>query len=501
MPSEISSPDHLHDERTVRVDFLKLSILSGPGCAFLFYFAVPSTFLDDTGAVVELDHRVRMVIAIAAWMAIWWITEAIPMAATALLPVTLFPVLGVTSLKAAAEPYAHPLIFLFLGGFLVSIALQKWGLHRRFAVSLLRRVGRDQARVVAGFMLVTAFLSMWLSNTATTLMMLPIALSVIGAQEQDSDFAKCLLLSLAYSASIGGMATLIGTPPNLFVAAYFTDVLGIEIGFVRWMAIGAPCVALLLPTAWLYLTRIHFSLSRNENNRVADIAGSGLVWAELDRGGRSTLLVFCALVFGWVIRPWIGELTIFGAVPFSRLSDTGVALLAALALFVIPVDLRRRRFVLDWPDTIEVPWGTLILIGGGLSLAATINVTGADQIMGMWISRMPLMPPIVMITLVVALVILLTELTSNIATTATLVPVLASSAPLLLLEPDMVIVVVALAASCAFMLPVATPPNAIIFATGRIRAPEMAAAGLAMNIFALVVISVVGYALIPLVLR
>ena len=501
MPSEILLPSYIRHERKVRVDFLKLSLLAGPGCAVILYFSLPSSFVDGVGGVAELDYRVRVVIAIAAWMAIWWITEAIPMAATALIPVTLFPVLGLTSLKAAAEPYAHPLIFLFLGGFLVSIALQKWGLHRRFAVSLLRRVGRDQARVVAGFMLVTAFLSMWLSNTATTLMMLPIALSVIGERERDSDFAKCLLLSLAYSASIGGMATLIGTPPNLFVASYFTDVMGIDIGFVRWMAIGTPCVAVLLPTAWLYLTRIHFSLSRNENSRVADIAGPGLVWAELDRGGRSTLLVFCALVFGWVLRPWIGDLTIFGVLPFSRLSDTGVALLAAGALFVIPVDLSQRKFVLDWPDTVEVPWGTLILVGGGLSLAATINATGTDQIIGLWISRMPSMSPIVMMTLIVALVILLTELTSNIATTATLVPVLAASAPLLLLESDIVVVTVALAASCAFMLPVATPPNAIIFATGRIRAPEMAAAGIAMNIFALLVISLIGYALIPSVLR
>jgi len=467
----------------------------------LLYFALPSSFSNDGGRIVELDHGVRVVIAVAAWMAIWWITEAIPMSATALLPVTLFPILGISSLKAAAEPYAHPLIFLFFGGFLVSIALQKWGVHRRFAVSLLRRVGNDPARVVGGFMLVTAFLSMWLSNTATTIMMLPIALSVIGADDRDSDFSKCLLLSLAYSASIGGMATLIGTPPNLFVASYFNDVLGLEIGFVSWMAIGVPCVGLLLPSAWLYLTRVHFPLSTQAGWGTKAIDGPGLVWAELNHGGRSTLLVFGALVCGWVIRPLIGDLTIFGVAPFSRLTDAGIALLAACALFTIPVDLKQRKFVLDWPDTAELPWGTLILFGGGLSLAATINTTGADQVIGLWVSRMPPVSPILMITAIVGLVILLTELTSNIATTATLVPVLAAAAPVLHLDTEMVIAIVALAASCAFMLPVATPPNAIVFGSGYIRAPEMASAGVVMNLLGLLVISVVGYALLPLVLR
>lgn len=484
----------------MRVDILKISILAGPSCAVLLYLGLPSSYSGDGAAVVALDDSVREVIAVAAWMAIWWITEAIPMAVTALLPVTLFPLLGSVSLKAAAEPYAHPLIFLFFGGFLVSIALQKWALHRRFAVSLLRRIGDEPARIVGGFMLATAFLSMWLSNTATTIMMLPIALSVIGQDKNDGGFEKCLLLSLAYSASIGGMATIIGTPPNLYVASYFYDVLGIEIGFIQWMMIGLPCVALLLPTAWWYLTRIHFSLPARINSDTAAISGHGLVWAELDRGARTTLLIFGALVGAWMIRPWVGDLTIFGVAPLSNLTDTGVALLAAVALFVIPVDLGRKKFVLDWSDTRELPWGTLILFGGGLSLAATIHATGADQVIGFWVSRMPPISPFVMITILVGLVILLTELTSNIATTATLVPILAAAAPLLSLDQDMVIIMVALAASCAFMLPVATPPNAIVFGTGRIRAPEMASAGVIMNLFGLLVISMAGSVLIPMIL-
>lgn len=484
----------------MRIDIQKISIVAGPVCAVLLYLGLPSSYLDDGGVAIALDGRVRVVLAVAAWMAIWWITEAIPMATTALLPVTVFPVLGSVSLKAAAEPYAHPLIFLFFGGFLVSIAVQKWALHRRFAVSLLRRIGDDPARIVGGFMLATAFLSMWLSNTATTIMMLPIALSVLGREQKDGGFEKCLLLSIAYSASIGGMATIIGTPPNLYVASYFSDVLGIEIGFINWMMIGLPCAALLLPTAWWYLTRIHFSLPERIRSDAAAISGHGLVWTELDRGGRATLLVFGALVGAWMIRPWVSEVTVFGVAPLAQLTDTGVALLAAITLFVIPVDLGRRKFVLDWSDTQELPWGTLILFGGGLSLAATIHATGADQVIGLWVSRMPPISPIVMITVLVGLVILLTELTSNIATTATLVPILAAAAPLLSLDQNMVIVMVALAASCAFMLPVATPPNAIVFGSGRIRAPEMASAGAIMNLFGLLVISVAGSVLIPMML-
>lgn len=466
----------------------------------LLYTLLPAAFADGSGELVAVDPTVRAVIALTCWMAVWWITEAIPMAVTALIPVTVFPLLGLTSFKDAAQAYAHPLIFLFFGGFLVSIALQKWGLHRRFAVSLLRRVGERPTRLVAGFMLVSAFLSMWLSNTATTIMMLPIALSVIGSGERDSDFAKCLLLAIAYSASIGGMGTIIGTPPNLYVASYFNDVLGIEIGFLTWMSIGLPCVAVLLPTAWIYLTRVHFSLPAQLGVGSQAIGGHGLVWHELDRGGRATLMVFAALVLGWVLRPWITEISLFGTRPFATLSDAGVALLAACALFIIPVNVAQGRFVLDWPDTRDLPWGTLILFGGGLSLAATINATGADQIIGLWVSRLPPVSPLLLVTVIVALVVALTELTSNIATTATLVPVLAAAAPLLGLDGEMVIAMVALAASCAFMLPVATPPNAIVFGSGYISAHDMASAGVVMNLLGLLVISLVGYNVIPRVL-
>ncbi len=485
----------------MRKYLLSFSLFAGPTCAILLFVGLPSSYSGGGDGVILIDERIRVVLAVTVWMAIWWITEAAPMSVTALLPVTVFPIFGVVPLNIAAEPYAHPLIFLFFAGFLVSIALQKWSLHRRFAISLLRRVGDDPTRIVGGFMLATACLSMWLSNTAATIMMLPIALSIIGRHQKDRGFEKCLLLSLAYSASIGGMATIVGTPPNLYVASYFNDVLGVQIGFVDWMMIGVPCVSILLPLAWWYLTRIHFSLPARINSDAGALSGDGLVWSELTRGGRATLLVFGLLVGVWIVRPWLVDLTVFGAAPLSNLTDTTAALVAAVALFLIPVDLSRRKFVLDWPDAQELPWGTLILFGGGLSLANTINATGTDQIIGFWVSNLPPVSTILTITVLVGIVILLTEFTSNVATTATLVPVLAVAAPVIGVSQEIVIIIVALAASCAFMLPVATPPNAIVFGSGRIRASEMALAGSAMNFLGLIVISMVGVNLIPIILN
>ncbi|MFT4581098.1 MAG: sodium-dependent dicarboxylate transporter 2/3/5 [Gammaproteobacteria bacterium] len=483
----------------MQVNLVKVSIIAGPMSAAVAYFSLPGTYFNGTGDAVLINYGARVAIALAVWMAFWWITEAIPMAVTALLPLIVFPILGIGSFKASAQAYAHPLIFLFLGGFIVSIALQKWGLHRRFAVSLLRRVGNEPAQLVGGFMLATAVLSMWMSNTATTIMMLPIALSVIGGRSDNTEFAKCLLLGIAYSASIGGMATLIGTPPNLFVASYFNDVLQIDIGFLRWMLIGVPCSVILLPSAWLYLTRFRFVLTRSANSVDQSVSGAGLVWRELDFAARATLIIFLALVSAWLLRPLVKDICVLGYFPFINFSDAAIALIAAATLFAFPVDVEQRKFILDWADTRDLPWGTLILFGGGLSLAASINSTGADQVIGQWISRTPGYSPIVLIAMIVALVIFLTELTSNIATTATLVPVLAASAPLLGLDVEVVVPLIALAASCAFMLPVATPPNAIIFSSGLISGTDMAKAGLMMNVLALLVITSVGYLIIPLV--
>jgi sodium-dependent dicarboxylate transporter 2/3/5 len=298
-------------------NFTTISLLAGPIGAGVAILVLPP-MLDNAGGVpVPIELGVRTTIAITVWMAIWWITEAIPMPVTALLPLILFPILGINDFKVSATAYAHPLIFLFLGGFLVSIAVQKWGLHRRFAVSILRRVGDRPSHLVGGFMFVTALLSMWLSNTATTVMMLPIALSIVAGRPKDDDFSKCLLIGIAYSASIGGMATLIGTPPNLYIASYFSEVLKTEIGFLQWMMIGLPCSLLLLPSAWFYLTKVHFSLPTESSTEQDKLVGDGLVWRDLDRGARTTLIIFAALVASWIMRPLLAEVEIFGFFPLD----------------------------------------------------------------------------------------------------------------------------------------------------------------------------------------
>lgn len=481
-------------------NFTTIAVFAGPLGAAFTMLALPTTLGGNVGEPMALDPAVRVTIAVTVWMAVWWITEAIPMPVTALLPLTLFPILGINDFKVSASAYAHPLIFLFLGGFLVSIAVQKCGLHRRFAVSILHRVGNQPSHLVGGFMLVTAFLSMWLSNTATTVMMLPIALSIIAGRTENDDFSKCLLIGIAYSASVGGMATLIGTPPNLYIASFFSEVLKTEIGFLQWMMIGLPCTCLLLPSAWFYLTKVHFSLTAIATDKDDKLVGGGLIWGELNREARATLIIFAALVGSWILRPVLTEVEIFGVLVFSRINDASIALLAALALFVVPVGLSKHRSVLNWEDTRDLPWGTLLLFGGGLSLAATIKSSGTDQVIGIWMSGMPALPLVLVSGAIIAVIIVLTELTSNIATTATLVPIFAAAAPLLGLDPNVLVPMIALAASCAFMLPVATPPNAIVFGSGRIRAIEMARAGVVMNVLALLAISVVGYAIIPLVI-
>lgn len=477
------------------------ALVAGPACAALVFVLLPQSFSGGSGDVVELGFSIRCVIALSSWMALWWISDVVPLPITALLPITLLPLFGVANFKQAAAPYAHPLIFLFFGGFLLSLAVQKWGLHKRFAISLLRRVGRDRSHLVGGFMLATALLSMWLSNTATTIMMLPIALSILTDDGPRDGFAPCLMLGIAYSASIGGMMTLIGTPPNIFIASYFADHFGFEIGFVQWMAIGVPCALVLLPLTWLYLTRVRYALDRSAPIVISRLDDGGPQWRDLDRGARATLIVFGCVVAAWVSRPLLGDVEVGGLKPFVHVSDAGIALLGAGALFVLPVELARKRFVLDWNDTKTIPWGTLILFGGGLSLAAAINATGVDHVFGQWVSRLPFISPLVLVVSIVALVILLTELTSNIATTASLVPVVAAAAPTLGLDSQVIVVLVALAASCAFMMPVATPPNAIVFGSGQISALDMARAGIVTNLLALIVIVGIAYALIPHVLR
>ncbi len=482
---------------------------AGPLLAAAVYAALPDAYLNAAGEVVPFEHAGRATAAMGVWMAVWWLSEAIPIYATALLPLVLSPLLGILPMKAAAAPYAHELIFLFLGGFLVALSMERWGLHRRIALVALRLVGDRPDHMVGGFMGITALLSMWVSNTATAIMLLPVARSVIDLVKRQSDresdakdgpvrgFAVALLLGVAYGASIGGLGTPIGTPPNLFLLSYAREHLGREISFVRWMGLALPLVIVFLPLAWLLLTRVlhPISLARIEGGRelirrrLAELGPMG-------RGERVTLCVFLAAACLWVLRPLLTEIELVGLRPLAGLTDAGVAMLAALALFVTPVDRKAGEFALDWNTAVRLPWGILILFGGGLSLAAAIGAHGVGELLGAQVGALAGVPTLLVVLGIVTGIVFLTELTSNTATAAALIPILAGLAPGLGAEPLLLVVPAALAASCAFMLPVATPPNAIVFGSGELTIADMSRAGLWLNLVGIVLITALAYAVV-----
>ncbi len=476
-----------------------LGLAGAPLLAAAAWWLLPDHYAGPGGELVAFSPAGRVAAALGVAMGVAWMTEAIPIYATALLPIVVLPLAGGASLGEATEPYAHPLIFLFMGGFMLALAMQRWGLDRRLALRVLERVGSSPRGIVGGFMTVTALLSMAVSNTATTVMMLPIAVSVIELQRgerADGALATCLLLGIAYAASIGGIGTLIGTPPNLFLASYVASHLGQEISFVRWLGIGGPLAAAFGLIAWLLLTRVIFPLGgRSLADADAHVRSARLALGPMQRGERICLVVFAATVAAWLTRPLLAGLSLGGWQPLAGLSDTGIAMGAALALFLLPVDARQRVFVLDWETAVKLPWGLLILFGGGLSLAGALDRGGVGALLGAQVSGLAGVPPVVVVLLVVALVIFLTELTSNTATAATFVPILAGIAPGLGLSPYVLIVPAAIAASCAFMLPVATPPNAVVFGSGRITIPQMCRAGLWLNLIGVALITAFTWAI------
>jgi sodium-dependent dicarboxylate transporter 2/3/5 len=488
-----------------------IGLFAGPVLALAAYLALPETYADSAGDAVVFSHAGRATAALAVWMAVWWMTEAIPVFATALLPLAFLPAAGAATIRNAAAPYGHELIYLFMGGFIIALAMQRWNLHKRFAYMTLKLVGTRTHLVVAGFMGITAFLSMWVSNTATTIMMLPIALSVVDlvltrhtgrsvaetdelAGEAGHNFALCLLLGIAYAASIGGIGTLIGTPPNLFLASFIKNDLGGEVSFVRWMGVGVPLVVVFVPLVWLLLTRVLYPIRVRRMGTEGSFIDAALAeMGALSRGEWSVFVVFVLTAAAWIFRPLLARVEIAGAQPFAGLTDPGIAMIAALALFVIPVDARERVFVIDWKTAAKLPWGILILFGGGLSLASAIRVNGVSEFIGNQVASFSGIPTVLLVVLVVTMMIFLTELTSNTATTAALVPILAAVAPGLGIHPYLLIVPAAIAASCAFMLPVATPPNAIVFGSGFVRIGQMVRAGFWFNVLGIVLITLLAY--------
>ncbi len=443
------------------------------------------------------------VAALALWMAIWWASEAVPVAATALLPLVLLPLLDVAALGTVAAPYANPLIFLFLGGFMIALAMQRWNLHRRVALHVLLLAGTGPRRLLAGVMLATAGLSMWISNTATAMMMMPIALSLAAilpaaGPEDDGDrtgqaFGTALMLGTAYAASIGGLATLVGSPPNALLAAYMMQAHGVPVGFAQWLAVGLPVAAAMLPLAWLLLARLLYRLP------AAGIAGgSAPIRQQLQALGPVTAAEWrVAAVFGAVALLWIARPVLPAGWPAGTLTDPGIAIAGAVLLFALPAGGGRRTALLDWQTARAAPWEILILFGGGLSLAEAVDATGLAGWIGRGLALLEAWPALALVAAVAALVILLTELTSNTATTAAFLPVLGAVAGQAGLAPVELAVPAALAATCAFMLPVATPPNAIVYGSGRVSIPQMMRAGLLLNLAGIAAITL----LVPPLLR
>jgi solute carrier family 13 (sodium-dependent dicarboxylate transporter), member 2/3/5 len=442
--------------------------------------------------------------AVAALMATWWVTEVIPISATALLPLVLFPVFGIADISATATPYANPMIFLFLGGFIIAIAMQRWDLHRRIALNIIVLIGSKPRNIIAGFMVSSAFMSMWVSNTAATLMMLPIAMSVIQLTRSGDDlklshrefrnFSLTLMLAIAFSSSVGGLGTVIGTPTNALMIAFVHEAYGIEINFAEWMMIGIPVVILGLPVIFYALANIVYPV------RFQTLPGGReFIREELDRLGslsRPEILVAVVFTFTgmmWMTRPLFADL-------IPGLSDAGIAIFGALLLFLIPVSLKNGIFLLKWKDAEKLPWGVLILFGGGLSLAGAIQRTGLAEWVGGYFGILAGWHVILIIFVVSIVIIMFTELASNSATAAAFLPVIGSVAIGIGQDPLLLAIPVALVASCAFMLPVATPPNAIVYGSGVMSIPEMAKAGLLLNLFFAILISLLTYFLFTLIM-
>jgi sodium-dependent dicarboxylate transporter 2/3/5 len=486
----------------------RIGLFGGPLLGLICYHLLPTQYATGPEQWVEFTRAGRATLALMVCMASWWLTEAVDIEVTALLPIAAFPLLGIAPLGKVLPPYAADVIFLFMGGFIIGLAIERWGLDRRIAFFVLRLVGARPGAIVGGFMAVTAFLSMWVSNTACAAMMVPIAQSVIdlvlrtrtgvdlkesGGIPQDCqperNFAIGLLLCIAYAASIGGIATIIGSPPNGIAVRYIQQSFGRELRFADWLLIGGPFTLLFLPIAWLLVTRVLF------RSDLGEIAGGRRYFDEeyrklgpLSRGEKAVLAVFSVTAVLWVASPLLKGLVVAGVQPLAGLSDTGIAMLAAMALFLCPVDLKGTR-TMDWATAKKLPWGVLMLFGGGLTLATAIEANGVSAFIGNASRGLAGLPPLVLLLVIVTMTVFLSELTSNTAQVSTMVPVLAAMAPALGMSPYVLIFACTLGASSAFMMPVGTPPNAIVFGTGLVRLPQMMKAGLWLNLAGILVIT------------
>jgi sodium-dependent dicarboxylate transporter 2/3/5 len=441
------------------------------------------------------------ILAATVWIAIWWITEPISIPMTSLLPIVLFPLSGGLSLSETTASYGHQYIFLFFGGFILAIAIEKWNLHKRIALNIIKLVGSDMNRIILGFMIATAFLSMWISNTATAVMILPVGMAVIShlidnpntVENENSIFGKALMLSIAYSASIGGMATLIGTPPNLVLAGVIEKTYHTEITFLQWFKFGFPLCVILLFICWIYLTKVAFKFDQKEFP-----GGKQEIEKQLQNLGRITyqekaiFVVFITTAFAWITRSFL----LVKIAP--AINDTIIAILCALVLFIIP-NKKNNEALMTWKDAVTLPWGILLLFGGGMAIALGFETSGLATWVGSQMTSLEGVSTFVLVFILVTSINFLTEITSNMATTAMLLPILVSLALVIDIHPYILLVSATLAASCAFMLPVATPPNAIVFGSGYIKIYDMIKCGIWMNVISIILITLFGYYILPLI--
>ncbi|MCF6138504.1 SLC13 family permease [Pseudalkalibacillus berkeleyi] len=466
-------------------------------------FAATLLFFNPEG----LSQQGLAILASTIWIATWWITEAIPIPATSLLPLILFPITGGLDGDTTASSYGDNTIFLFMGGFLIALAMQKWNLHKRIALAIISAIGTSTERIILGFMVSTGFLSMWISNTATSMMMVPIGMAVIyqvseqlnkdGKEEVDVkkfNFGKAIMLGIAYGASIGGLATLIGTPPNTIFAAVVEQTYGIEISFARWMMFGVPIVIVMLFGTWYYLVKFAFPMKIRELPGGKEvIRNEKKSLGKMGTEEKIILTVFTLTAFAWISRSFL----LANWIP--NINDTIIAMTAAILLFLIPSVSKKGDFLLDWNTAKGLPWGILLLFGAGLAIAAGFKQSGLAKWIGSQLTILEGINLFLILAIVVALVIFLTEITSNTATATMMFPIMASLASAISVHPYALMIGAGLAASCAFMLPVATPPNAVVFGSGYLRIPDMMRAGFWLNIASIVIVTIAIYFYLPIV--
>lgn len=449
--------NHLHRAKNLS------ALVAGPALFFLIYY-LPVEGLSDAG---------RAVLACTSWIALWWITEPVDLVVTSLLPILLFPLSGALSVEETTSSYGNPFIYLFLGGFVMGLAIEKWNLHRRIAFKIIGFVGLNEKKVLLGIMVATAFISMWISNTATAIMMLPIGMSVVDHFQSKQPFSRNIMLGIAYASSIGGMATLIGTPPNIILAGVAKSSLGFEISFFHWMLFGVPFSALLLFLVWIYLAG--FRLAKQDNESVLQFEPlSPMTTAE-----KRVLLVVAGMAFLWITRTFIWNRWI------PRLDDTLIAIFGAMMLLVLPSGKKGER-LLDWKTASRLPWSILILFGAGLAIAKGFSSTDLTGWMGSLFARLDFLPAGLIMLIVFLSINFLTEVSSNTATASIMLPILVTLAHSLLLDAVPLLAGAAISASCAFMLPVATPPNAIVFSSEKLTISQMARTGFVINIVSVI---------------